>query len=70
MLKFDTPNEQRLAQEKIYDQMRDLGYTSHNSMLVLGSITIFITYWVVKVVFYIILKLATICMFCNPFPKM
>jgi hypothetical protein len=32
--------------------MDDLGYASHNALLVLGSVSIFVFIWIVKVVFY------------------
>ena len=50
-LKFDEEKIEKLADEKIYDQMNDLGYENHNSMLVLGSITVFIVWWIIKVIF-------------------
>ena len=35
--------------------MKDLGYESNNSVLVLGSITVFISFWILKVVSFLIL---------------
>lgn len=36
----------------ILDQMEDIGYETHNSLLNLGSLWIFLTFYVVKVIIY------------------
>ena len=60
ILRFYKPRLDTLAYKKIYDQMRDLGYSSHNSMLVLGSVTIYILWWILKVFLLPFIKVLSI----------
>ena len=54
---FDEPGQERLNIH-ILDQMQDLGYDSHNSMLNLGSLALFsFVYYVRLFMFFTIVKL-------------
>ena len=58
MFTFDEKKYEVLAHEKIRDQMAFLGYESHNSMRILGTISVFLVWWIIKLlllpIFYII----------------
>jgi ATP-dependent Zn protease len=46
--------KQREFQKELLDQMEDLGYQTHNSIAILGSLWIYISYWVIKLAYYFI----------------
>ena len=54
MFKFDTPKQDE-NNSYILDQMEDLGYSTHNSIINLGSIGLFSFIYLCKVVFYMLL---------------
>lgn len=54
VLDFDEDRQEELN-IKILDQMEDLGYDSHNSILNLGSLAIFTVIYFVKVILYFII---------------
>jgi len=51
---FDYEKQEEL-QDEILDQMVDLGYETHNQMLNLGSLAIFIVFYFIKVILYLVL---------------
>jgi hypothetical protein len=51
VLEFDYVKERELA-DQILGQMKDLGYTQHNSLLNLGSLALFSTFYYAKLAFY------------------
>jgi hypothetical protein len=54
LLEFDDPEQDKMN-SYILDQMEDLGYNTHNSIVNLGSIGIFSFFYVCKVLFYFLL---------------
>jgi hypothetical protein len=46
-MQFDEEGQEKYKDD-IFDQMRDLGYETHNSLLNLGSIAIFTALWFLK----------------------
>jgi hypothetical protein len=46
--------KQREFQKELLDQMEDLGYQTHNSIAILGSLWIYMSYWVIKFLYYFI----------------
>jgi hypothetical protein len=44
---------QRILSKKILDQVKDLGYETHNSWLILGSIAIFLVVYLVQLILWI-----------------
>lgn len=56
VFEFDE-NKQELLNEEILDQMEDLGYDTHNSMLNLGSLAIFSFVYFVKLGVYVFVVL-------------
>jgi hypothetical protein len=61
IFKFDENPEESFGDEfemKVFDQMKDLGYETHNSVRLLGSLLIFKVLWLVRVfIYYPIVKL-------------
>jgi hypothetical protein len=51
LFEFDEPEQERMN-SLILDQMENLGYSTHNSIVNLGSIGIFSFFYVCKVLFY------------------
>jgi hypothetical protein len=55
VLKFDEDKHQEL-EPLIFDQMRELGYETHNTLKNLGSLAIFLLYWIVKLPVLVLLQ--------------
>ena len=46
----------RENENTIFDQIRDLGYETRNSILNLGSLAIFLMYFFIKLILWVVLK--------------
>jgi hypothetical protein len=56
VLNFDEPKQAELA-ELVFDQIENLGYETHNSILNLGTVAVLLTLWLLEIVVMLLLKL-------------
>jgi hypothetical protein len=56
VLNFDEPKQAELA-ELVFDQIENLGYETHNSILNLGTVAVLLTFWLLEIVVMLLLKL-------------